>query len=295
MLDNGYIKLHRSMMTWEWYDDANVMRLFVHILLTANWDDREWRGIIIKRGQRVTSVDKLSRELKLTPRQIRLALDKLKSTGEMSIETTNKFSIITILNYDVYQCDEQDDDKQHGKQKAIKRQSKGKQMSTNEESKNPRKQEEDYQECGSRAREETDPPDYTLEVIPKPKPKKSIERKKHGEYGWVKLSDAEVAKLTADLGLSELDRCIKYVDESAQATNNKNGWTDWNLVVRKCNRDGWGKRGTPQPEKPKEFKKGDLDVSGRVYDGYGHFIAPNNSEWDSQIRRWVPRDSQGVR
>lgn len=73
------------------------------------------------------------------------------------------------------------------------------------------------------------------------KPKKPEEPwHKHGEYGWVKLTDAEYQRLLHDLGVAELERCIRYVDESAQSNSNKNKWTDWNLVVRKCHRDGWG-------------------------------------------------------
>lgn len=62
----------------------------------------------------------------------------------------------------------------------------------------------------------------------------------YGEYRWVKLTDSQYAKLQQDLGQSELDRCIRYVDESAQQTGNKNKWRDWNLVIRRCHRDGWG-------------------------------------------------------
>lgn len=62
------------------------------------------------------------------------------------------------------------------------------------------------------------------------------------EYGWVKLTDAQYQKLLTDLGEDELNRCIRYVDESAQKTGNKNGWKDWNLVIRSCHRDGWHRR-----------------------------------------------------
>jgi len=72
------------------------------------------------------------------------------------------------------------------------------------------------------------------------KPKEKEQRKKTGQYGWVRLTSAEYARLVEDLGQTELDRCIKYVDESAQSTGNKNKWKDWNLVLRKCSRDGWG-------------------------------------------------------
>lgn len=72
------------------------------------------------------------------------------------------------------------------------------------------------------------------------KPKKH----KYGEYGWVQLTEEEYTRLLADLGEKELSRCIAYVDESAQSTGNKNKWRDWNLVIRKCARGGWGKGGS---------------------------------------------------
>lgn len=71
-----------------------------------------------------------------------------------------------------------------------------------------------------------------------------------GQFGWVKLTQKEHSGLLRDLGEAELNRCIAYVDESAQATANKNGWKDWNLVLRKCHRDGWGLRKAAY-EKPK--------------------------------------------
>ena len=74
---------------------------------------------------------------------------------------------------------------------------------------------------------------------PAPEPPKPV-RHKYGEYGWVRLTDAEHGKLLKDLGAAELQRCITYVDESAQRSGNKNKWKDWNLVIRKCSREGWG-------------------------------------------------------
>lgn len=79
-------------------------------------------------------------------------------------------------------------------------------------------------------------------------------RKKYGSFGWVRLTGEEYTRLVADFGEAETLRCINYVDESAQSTGNKNKWRDWNLVIRKCHRDGWGlskntntRGGTPLP------------------------------------------------
>lgn len=70
--------------------------------------------------------------------------------------------------------------------------------------------------------------------------KPEIARHKYGAYGWVRLSDEEYDRLLNELGKTELERCIAYVDESAQGNGNKNKWKDWNLVIRKCSRDRWG-------------------------------------------------------
>lgn len=67
-------------------------------------------------------------------------------------------------------------------------------------------------------------------------------RQKHGQYGWVLLTPEEHDRLMQDLGAAELDRCIRYVDESAQSSGNKNKWKDWNLVIRRCSRENWGRR-----------------------------------------------------
>lgn len=75
-----------------------------------------------------------------------------------------------------------------------------------------------------------------------PAPAKKQVRKAFGKFGWVKLTDEEYNRLLNDLGQAEVERCIAYVDESAQTTRNKNKWRDWNLVIRKCSRDGWGQK-----------------------------------------------------
>lgn len=112
MLTGGYIKLFRSLVSWEWYDDINVKTLFIHLLLTVNYEPKQWQGMAIETGQRVTSLEKLSKEIHLTIRQTRTALDKLKKTGEISIITTNKYTLITVENYTKYQVKEKETDKQ---------------------------------------------------------------------------------------------------------------------------------------------------------------------------------------
>lgn len=103
---NGWIKLHKKFLDWGWYQSGNTMRVFLHLLLTANFKDSEWMGRTIKRGQAVISLPALSTALNLSIQQIRTALMHLESTSEINRQTTNKYTIVTICKYEDYQGDE---------------------------------------------------------------------------------------------------------------------------------------------------------------------------------------------
>lgn len=113
---SGFITLHRAILEWEWYQDTNTKVLFLHCLLKANWEDKSWQGIEIKRGSFVTSVNNLSFDLGLTIQQVRTAINKLSKTNELTIKTTNKNTLLTIVKYDVYQNIVNEDNKQNNKQ-----------------------------------------------------------------------------------------------------------------------------------------------------------------------------------
>lgn len=102
---SGWIKLHRQIVDWEWYTDHNTFRVFIHLLLTANHKDKKYRGIELKAGSIVTSRDILAMSTGLSVRQIRTALDKLKSTNELTIKTSPQGTIIQIVNYCKYQLE----------------------------------------------------------------------------------------------------------------------------------------------------------------------------------------------
>ena len=135
-MESGYIKIDRKILKWEWYDDINTKTLFIHLLVMANWQDRNWHGIEIKRGQRVTSIANLAKETSLTPQKIRTCLTRLQRTGEIIVKSTNKFTIITIINYNTYQNTEVE----ANKQLTNKQQTNNKQITTNEEYKNKKKE-----------------------------------------------------------------------------------------------------------------------------------------------------------
>lgn len=125
-MNEGYIKLFRQMIAWEWYLDTNVKCLFIHCLLKANWEDKNFKGKVIPRGSFLTSYDKLSKELKLTVKQVRTALNKLNKTSEVASHKMLNGTLITVLNYESYQSD----GKQEDTQRANEGQTKGKRRAT---------------------------------------------------------------------------------------------------------------------------------------------------------------------
>lgn len=98
-----FIKLDRNIQKWRWYTNANTFRVFVHLLLNANVEDRDFEGIVIRRGEIATSYGKMAAQLKLTERQVRTAIEHLKATGEVAVTRHSKFQVISVLNYSTYQ------------------------------------------------------------------------------------------------------------------------------------------------------------------------------------------------
>ena len=102
-MNGKWIKIFTKFLNWEWYKDQNTKALFIHCLLKANWKDGKFEGHDIPRGSFVTGRKKLAQELGLSEQEIRTALKHLISTKELTIKKTNKFSIISIVKFEIYQ------------------------------------------------------------------------------------------------------------------------------------------------------------------------------------------------
>ena len=111
-MPDGWVKIHRKFQEWEWYDKSEMVHLFLHLLLSANVSDRQWHGMVIKRGQLVTSYESLRERTGLSVRTLRTCLEKLEQTGEITRKATNKFSLLTVCNYESYQDENFESDKQ---------------------------------------------------------------------------------------------------------------------------------------------------------------------------------------
>lgn len=109
---SGFVKLHRKMIEWGWYSDCVVKDVFLHILMVAAFKPGQYRGYDIQPGQAVIGRKKMAEELGFSEQQVRTALKKLESTGEISLFSTNRFTIATVVNWVFYQCGDDDDNQQ---------------------------------------------------------------------------------------------------------------------------------------------------------------------------------------
>jgi DNA-binding transcriptional MerR regulator len=100
---SGWIKIHRKFLDWEWFNKSEAVHLFIYLVLKANHKDGQWQGIDIKKGQFITSFGKISTDTGISLQTIRTLLKKFEKTNEINIQTTNKFSVVTICKYECYQ------------------------------------------------------------------------------------------------------------------------------------------------------------------------------------------------
>ena len=129
---SGWIKIHRKFLDWEWFNKSEAVHLFIYLVLKANHKDGQWQGIDIKKGQFVTSFGKISTDTGISLQTIRTLLKKFEKSNEINIQTTNKYSVVTICKYECYQKETETTNEQL----TNKQQTTNNQLTTNKNDKN---------------------------------------------------------------------------------------------------------------------------------------------------------------
>jgi len=96
------------MIEWEWFSDSNTFHLFAYLLIKASYKESRFNGREMKVGQAVFGLHQANKDTGISVQSLRTSINRLKSTNEITVESTNKFSIVTILNYSRYQNIEND-------------------------------------------------------------------------------------------------------------------------------------------------------------------------------------------
>lgn len=97
----GYIKVHRQILDWQWYKNANTKRLFMHLLFCAAFEDSRH----ISKGQLLTSIRELGKSIGISEKCVQTALSHLQKTGEVTVQIVGNRSLITVVRYGDYQRD----------------------------------------------------------------------------------------------------------------------------------------------------------------------------------------------
>ncbi len=105
MLTNGYIKEHRSLLSWGWFKEPMTAHLWEYLRLAANWDEAVFKGTPIYRGELVTSYAAMAEATGMSVQNVRTAIRHLKQTGEITMRSYRDFSVVTVVNYAKYQAD----------------------------------------------------------------------------------------------------------------------------------------------------------------------------------------------
>lgn len=180
MNSKGFMRLHRQLLDWEWFDNSQMVHVWIYFLLKANYQDSKWHGIDIPRGSFMTSLDTICKDTGLSLQNVRTCMNKLKSTGEITTKSTNRYSVITICKYETYNCDaNKQDNKQTNIQSTNNQQASNTQLTTDKE----RKEIEELKKENERLKEELANASKKKETSSELETEFDNFRKKYKKYG----------------------------------------------------------------------------------------------------------------
>ena len=127
----GWIRVHRKIIDEPWFNKSEYVHLWLYLLLKANHKDQEIfvgnEKVLVKRGQLLTSRHKLSEVVHVQENKIYRILKCFENEHQIEQRKTKKYTVISIVNYDIYQKSEQDNEQQMNNRCATDEQS----MNTN--------------------------------------------------------------------------------------------------------------------------------------------------------------------
>lgn len=97
---SGWYKQQRSIVGRPWFKDAEALQLYVFLKSTAYVADGPYKGQVIRRGSCPTTRPDIVYATGLSYKQVDRCLKLLVSYGEIIVRGNNKFSVVTICDYD---------------------------------------------------------------------------------------------------------------------------------------------------------------------------------------------------
>lgn len=277
----GFIKIHRNIRDWGWYDDANTLAVWIHLLIDANYEEKVWHGETVGIGSLITSTARLSDQTGLSVRQIRTCLERLSEEGKIVTKGASKWTKITICNYESYMLDGEGAGQTKGEQMASKGQADGEQMATPKEE------------------------------------KKVINKESNSSRRFVKPTIEQIADYCKEKGYDvEAERFFNYYESKGWVVG-KSPMKDWKAAVRTwaSNQKSSQPSSSPQVAPAPSSKEADMykaqhptqeEINKKYRDFFLPFYPPNDGEskeaynertkpfWDSFFRNWINDRVQAV-
>lgn len=111
----GWIRIHRQIADWQWYQDNRVKSVFIHLLILAGYKDGEGYGEVRESYQSIADA------LGMTIGEVRRSIAKLKETGEIETVRHKEKTAIKIVNYEKFQTREETKRKRFKKKKYVQK------------------------------------------------------------------------------------------------------------------------------------------------------------------------------
>lgn len=103
----GWIKLHRKLLENSLFADAELLKVFIWCILKAN-SSKSSKNVYnaeLKTGEFITGRFSASEELYMKPSSVHNRLKKLQRMNYIKKISTNKYTIISVINFSKYQID----------------------------------------------------------------------------------------------------------------------------------------------------------------------------------------------
>ena len=222
---NGYIKLDRSLLEKAIFKNEKLLKVWVWCLLKATHKQHEImvgrRKVKLRPGQFVTGRNAAAEELNLPPSTVRDYLFILKENGSIDITSDNKSTVVTVVNWELYQSDSIKSDSKPDNQSTTN----GQQMDTNNKGKNGKKEKKDITSLT--------PPNKSAELFEMfwdAYPKKRA--KGQAEKTWSRINPNEQLTHLMLSGIEQAKTSVDWTKENGQFIPypstwlNAKGWED---------------------------------------------------------------------
>lgn len=119
-MNRGYVRLWRKSLDAGWIKNHKLWCFWTYCLMKAS--HKEFDTIVglqivhLMPGQFIFGRRKAAEETGLSEREVRTILAFLINAGNLTIKTTNKYSVITIVNWPIYQSVNNENDQQNDQQ-----------------------------------------------------------------------------------------------------------------------------------------------------------------------------------